>query len=327
MTGSRSPQQRPPVSIVMPVYNGARYVAEAIESILSQTHPDLEFLIVDDGSTDGTPAILARYADLDPRVRVVSQANQGQPVALNRALRMASHAWVAIMDHDDVSLPTRLERQLDAVARYPGIRALGTDADLIDAEGVRFGRRREGPTTEAEFAAIRRRPDGRISLLHPSVLLHRDTVLRLGGYRAEFGVAADSELWSRVADDHLVLVLPEALVRYRFHRQNMSFTQFFVGQDMLRLIAARQVARRCGLPEPDLEELLRAERRRFGLRRLRRLARDRSVYLIWQVQPALRGGHWPRAIALMAGAFALAPDEVVARVPRAARVLTQRSWR
>src|SRR4029453_11062975 len=90
------------VTVLMPVYNGERYVAQAIESVLGQTHRRFEFLILDDGSTDATPRILAEYAARDERIRVVHHANIDQPATLNRGLALARHDWVAILDHDDV---------------------------------------------------------------------------------------------------------------------------------------------------------------------------------------------------------------------------------
>src|SRR4051812_4814918 len=98
----------PPISVLMPVYNAERYVAEAIESILAQSPGDFEFIIIDDGSKDGSLAILERYAARDPRIRLVSRPNTGIVKALNQGLEMASGELVARMDADDIALPGRL---------------------------------------------------------------------------------------------------------------------------------------------------------------------------------------------------------------------------
>ena len=256
----------------MPVHNGERYVAEAIESVLAQTHRDLELVAIDDGSTDGTWAILRGFAARDPRVRAFTQANADQPATLNRGLELAGYEWVAIHDHDDVSLPERLERQLRFLRDHPAVRVLGTYATEIDAAGRDMGSLPFGPASMDEFRRTRA-GDHLLTPVHPSVVLHRPTVLALGGYDPAFGPAADAELWSRVADDHPVLVLPEMLLRYRVHGGSMSFTRLFHQRQLLRWACRRQRARRSGLRIPTFVEHLAWERGPLAMRQanLRRL--------------------------------------------------------
>jgi len=240
------------VTVLMPVYNGGRYLAQAIESILAQTHRDFEFLILDDGSTDETPEILARYAALDPRIRTLRHPNMDQPRTLNRGLELSRNDWVAIIDHDDVSLPRRLELQLEALAREPQARVIGTWATEINAEGRAIRERGRGPLSVDEFRRLRN-AGGRVPLVHASVLLHRPSILALGGYDPAFGAAADTELWTRVAEHHPIIVVPEPLTFYRIHRSSMSFRRLFEQREMLRWIEARARARGCGDPPPSLE--------------------------------------------------------------------------
>lgn len=294
----------PPVSVIMPVYNGEQYLVEAIESILNQTHQRFEFVIVDDGSTDRTWEILQRYAAADPRFRVFHQANMDQPPTLNRALGLARHAWVAVIDHDDISLPERLERQLRLVRECPDARLVGTHAIQVNAQLRELQRRHDGPTTPEEFRRLRA-SNGWLSLTHSSVLMHRDTILALGGYDPAFGPSADTELWSRVADEHLALVVPEPLVLYRIHSRSMSMTRYFEQKRALRWIRVRQLARRAGRPIPTVAELKRAERGRFGLRRPGVVRRDWLRYLKRQRRLALAEGRRARATATLAGIFAL----------------------
>src|SRR4051812_44688990 len=131
-----------PVSILMPAYNAERYVAEAVASVLAQTHRDFELLAIDDGSTDGTLGILQSFAATDPRVRILSHENTGMGRALNAALERCRHEWVARMDADDVMVPDRLERQLAFVAERPGLVVCSTLVRYIDEGGSVIGQNR-----------------------------------------------------------------------------------------------------------------------------------------------------------------------------------------
>lgn len=296
----------PPVSVIMAVYNGERYLAEAVESVLRQTHKDFEFVIVNDGSTDGTRTILDGYAACDGRIRVIDQANADQPTSLNRALSAAGNDWVAVLDADDVCAPNRLEAQLRALRRLPSVRVLGSYAFWMDQSGRNRGIRPLGPTSLPEFERMVERNE-RIALVHPSVMMHRPTILALGGYDARFGAAADMELWSRVSDEHVVMSLPEPLVCYRFQPESMSATRFFEQQLMLRWSQARQSARRRDLPPPDLEEYSESQGGQFALRRLEHLRRDWVQYLKFRKRLESWGGRRMRALLIRLVAMPLAP--------------------
>jgi glycosyltransferase involved in cell wall biosynthesis len=293
------------VTVLMPVYNGERYVAQAIASVLAQTHACFELLILDDGSTDATPRILAEYAARDARIRVLRHANIDQPATLNRGLELARHDWVAIHDHDDVSLPERLERQLEALAREPEARVVGTWAIEINAAGAALGRRCNGPRSAEEFRALHA-AGGRVPLVHPSVLLHRPTILEVGGYDPAFGPSADSELWTRVATRHLIVVVPEPLVLYRIHRQSMSFRRMFEQRARLRWIAVRDEARRRGERIPTLAEL-RDRSPAWSPRRWSELRHDLFWYLRSYCLLSVAEGRRTPAAALALGAALVAP--------------------
>jgi glycosyltransferase involved in cell wall biosynthesis len=297
------------VTVLMPVCNGERYLAQAIESVLAQTHRRFEFLILDDGSTDRTPAILADYAARDPRIRVYRHENVDQPATLNRGLALARHEWVAIIDHDDVCLPGRLERQLEMVARVPEARVVGTWAKEINAAGIEIGARCSGPTTAEEFRALDADAD-RVPLIHPSVLLHRPTVLALGGYDPAFGSSADTELWTRVARHGAIVVVPEPLLLYRIHAESMSFQRLFEQREMLRWILARDRARRLGEPLPSLAQF-RDERRPWQALRWRERRHDLFWFFRAYCLLAAGEGKPLSAAALAVCAAAVAPQNAV----------------
>jgi len=297
----------------MAVYNGERYVAEAVESVLRQTHEDFEFIIVNDGSIDRTQAILDGYAARDGRIRVINQANVDQPASLNRALRATSNDWVAVLDADDICVPRRLETQLRALQWLPSVRVLGSYAFWMDQAGRNRGIRPLGPTSIPEFEKLVER-GGRIAIVHPSVMMHRPTILALGGYDPKFGAAADMELWSRVSDEHVVISLPEPLVYYRFQSESMSATRFFEQQLMLRWSEARQIARRRGLVPPTLEEYFKSPGGRFALRRLNQLRKDWKEYLKFRKRLESWRGRRLRALLIRAVAMPLSPRVFARRV-------------
>src|SRR3954452_3787995 len=125
----------PKVSVAMPVYNSERYLAKAVESILAQTFTDFEFLIVDDGSTDASRAILENYAARDQRIKLVSRPNTGYLIALNEMLERSLGYYVARMDADDVALPQRFERQVKYLDDHPECVLLGSRVTIIDPDG------------------------------------------------------------------------------------------------------------------------------------------------------------------------------------------------
>jgi glycosyltransferase involved in cell wall biosynthesis len=296
----------------MAVYNGERYIAEAIESVLCQTHKDFEFVIVNDGSTDRTQAIIDEYAARDERIRTIVQRNIDQPTSLNRALAAAANEWVAVFDADDVCSPHRLETQLYALQRQPSVRVLGSYAFWIDPAGRKRGVRTLGPTSVAEFKRLVEQ-DELIKMIHPSVMMHRPTILALGGYDAEFGAAADIELWSRVSDEHVVMSLSEPLLCYRIHPESMSARRFFEQQLMVRWVRARQRARHQGLTPPALSEYVKSQGGKFALRQLKYLRIDWVEYLKMRKRIESWSGRRLRALLIRLVGIPLAPYVFVRR--------------
>lgn len=121
----------PLISVVMAVYNGADYLVPAIDSILQQTYSHFEFIIINDGSTDDTTKILQHYEQLDERIKVYAQANQGLPISLNRGIRLARGKYIARMDADDISLPERFAKQVEFMESHPEVGVCGTQIKMI----------------------------------------------------------------------------------------------------------------------------------------------------------------------------------------------------
>jgi GT2 family glycosyltransferase len=208
----------PRVSVLMPVRDGARWLDEAVASIRRQTFDDFEFVAIDDGSVDGSADILESHARSDCRIRMIRQARLGLVAALNRGLTEAHGRLIARIDADDRAHPQRLERQTRYLDAHPEIGLVGCWADKIDEHGLSC--RPLKPETEPDRLAavlLRRNP-----FVHSSVLMRRDIVEKVGGYRAAFEAAEDYDLWLRIAEVTKVANLPELLVQYRWHSRNAT---------------------------------------------------------------------------------------------------------
>ena len=267
----------PLVSVVMPVHNGERFLDESIYSIRNQTLQQLELIVVDDGSTDVSYTIAMRHAAEDIRVRVIQLEHRGLAVALNTGMEAARAPWIARMDADDVALPERLERQMQVLSEQPDIAVLGTHGWIVGTTGRVVGRSRLGPSSREEFARLRSANEA-IYLLHPSVVFARDVVLALGGYRQEYFPAEDVDLWSRVADQHIVLTLAEPLVRYRVHSSAVSLSRFNEQVQAARHVVANTTQRRAGQPELSRAAFRALEQQKPLWRWIRQRLAQRSQY-------------------------------------------------
>ena len=221
------------VTVVMAVRNGSAYVAEAVESILTQTMRDFEFIIVDDGSEDRTPAIVAAYASRDPRVQVVTQQPSGLVTALNCGCAMARSPYIARMDADDRAAPSRLAAQLDVLRDAPTIGLLGTAARVIDASGRPAGML-EFPLTDSEIRALLEIQN---AFVHASVMFRRDVFAAVGGYRSVALAAEDYDLWLRMAEVTQLANLEETLLDYRVHADNVTSAK--LRQQVLTMVGVR----------------------------------------------------------------------------------------
>lgn len=208
---------RPLVSVLMPVYNGARYLREAVDSILDQTYLDFEFIIVDDGSVDDTAAILDSYDDTRI-VRLRNETNLGIVPALNRGLSVVRGEYIARMDADDISLPQRLERQIAYMIAHPEVGVVGTWIRLVDVRGQVTGEW----TFPVTHGLLRWMLCFGSCLAHPSVMLRASVATSIGGYDESFANSEDRDLWLRASSITRLSNLPEILLLYRRHNDSVT---------------------------------------------------------------------------------------------------------
>jgi glycosyltransferase involved in cell wall biosynthesis len=207
------------VTVLLPVYNGAATLAQALESILRQEHRDLELLVIDDASTDGSDAVIRQFAASDSRVvPVLHERNAGLSDTLNEGLERARHELVARMDQDDEALPERLGTQVAFLEANPAVAAAGSWVYHMGSQR-RYDRLVRLPVEHSEIVALLEREN---CMYHPTMMMRRSVVLEAGGYRGAFKNAEDYDLWLRLARRHELANVPTPLLRYRFSVAGMT---------------------------------------------------------------------------------------------------------
>jgi glycosyltransferase involved in cell wall biosynthesis len=222
------------VTVVMPVYNGERFVAAAIESVLAQTYQAFELVIVNDGSPDGSAKEIDHFLP-HPKIRYVEQDNRGVASARNVGIAKGSGDLIALIDQDDLWLPEKLKRQTDYLAVHPNVGLLHSRVECIDGHG------KLRPCTNAIWVyPFEGMCAGRLLLgngIAPvTVVLRRVCVDDVGMFDPCFAPADDWELWIRIARRYPVGFLDEVTARYRFHDQNISQDQLKMQLVVLKII-------------------------------------------------------------------------------------------
>ncbi|MFZ3210274.1 MAG: glycosyltransferase family A protein [Terriglobales bacterium] len=210
----------PPLfTIGMPVYNAMPYLAEALESVLRQTYPHFELLIINDGSRDESLEYLRSLQD--PRIRIVSQENRGLTATLNRLLEEARAPWLVRLDADDVASPERLALVAGALERHPAAGMFYSRARHCGHVGALAAAR----STEGTPKELRRltRAGYLLSIVHSSVVLNVAETRALGGYRFDLHIE-DLDLWWRMALQRDVVFLPQVTVQYRLNHDSVCIS-------------------------------------------------------------------------------------------------------
>lgn len=226
--------KNPKISVIMSVYNGERYLREAIESILNQTFTDFEFIIVNDGSTDSSLEIIQSYDD--ERIKIINnEKNIGLTKSLNKALKVARGEYIARQDADDISLPNRFEEQIKYLERHPEVALLGTNIYKIDENGKIIGKYivLAKPSIKDLFNGNQ--------FNHGSVMFKKEVIDELGGYNELFKYAQDYELWLRIAKHYNIRNVTQILYKLRSHDENIGFKNR--GKSALYFLFAQKITR------------------------------------------------------------------------------------
>jgi glycosyltransferase involved in cell wall biosynthesis len=207
------------ISVVMSVCNGERHLKESVESILSQTFADFEFIIINDGSTDGTREILESYTD--PRIVVVHQENMGLTRSLNRAMAMARGKYIARQDADDISMPERLETQFEYMERNPNIGLVGSYYLVVDEQGKSIDELAQNnlPTNHKDLIKYHFKTH---YVGHGTFFFRRSIIDFTGGYDEDFRFTQDMDFLLRVSERFEIANIPEVLYRWKMCRGNIT---------------------------------------------------------------------------------------------------------
>ncbi len=237
----------PAISVVMPVFNTEAYLARAVQSVLAQTFGDFEFVILDDGSSDASVRIVQEFAENDDRIRFFPLEHRGYVSLLRRGLNHCRGDFVARMDSDDISLPQRFEKQISYLRQHPEVVALGSRVELIDP----YGSRVEKPTHKIMHEEIETELLNGVgwAMVHPSVMMRRDALMKVGGYREDLMVSEDLDLFLRLAEVGRLENLPDVLLQYRQHLGSVNYTKYDQQKAVKRQIVTDAYKRR-GLPMP-----------------------------------------------------------------------------
>ncbi len=240
----------------MPVHNAREYVEAAVSSVLHQTYSDLELIIIDDGSNDGTAELLERYAAADRRVRLIRRTNRGVTESLNEALDLARADYVARMDADDISLSHRLATELNYLERHPKVGIVGAWVKYID-ENSQLDKLRTIPILPLSPPVVQWFLMFGNCIFHPTVMARRSTLQHLGSYRNEAKHSEDLDLWLRACRVTQIANVPEVLLHYRTYWSSISSQHAGPQAELARSLRAQFISDTIGIDAtPESLEVL-----------------------------------------------------------------------
>lgn len=218
------------VSVLLPVYNAEKYLAETLCSLMVQTHKNFEIIAVNDGSDDNSLSILQHYQSIDPRIIIIDQKNSGIVASLNRAASIARGEYLARIDGDDTALPTRFEHQVTELRSNPKCVLVASSFDVMDQESG-FLYQDAVPTNEVD---IRNAMYIRNPIAHGSVMMRKKTFFDAGTYSDSCGPTEDYELWTRLAGLGAIRIINKSLFRWRMNPDGITSTKSNIMEQHMR---------------------------------------------------------------------------------------------
>ena len=213
----------PLVSVILPVYNQEKFVADTIESVLAQSYKNFELVIVDDGSKDKSREIIKGYASADKRIVPVLIENVGKPKAIDAAVAKSKGKFLAFIDHDDLMVPTRLEKQLEYHHNHKDIHATSSHSYYIDEKNVVIGKQQYANLKTKEDCQLARERNQIVICAFSGLMVYKSAFLDVGGLRTRFWPCDDGDFLNRLIENgYNIIILQEFLMRYRIHQSQYS---------------------------------------------------------------------------------------------------------
>ena len=251
----------PYVSVILPVYNQEKYLEETIDSILSQSYRDFELIIVDDGSTDNSAAIIGMFQAKDPRVLAYFESNSGKSLSTNSLVSKARGELCAFLDADDVMLTERLSRQVDFHQSNPQVDASSCHCYYINEKGNMFGVQRYSVGSQVAQYNTAFKNEEFIICSYTGLMVKRKVFLDTGGLKKKFEPCEDFEFFNRLTDSGYTLsVIPEILMKYRIHQSAITVKRPFLVLDTIDFVKHCIRLRRSGKPEISFEDFRQVQK-------------------------------------------------------------------
>lgn len=245
------------VSVLMTTYNSEKYVTETIKSVINQTYKNWEFIIVDDASTDNTYNLISEFCKNDARIKLYKfEQNKGQSYALNFGLKKCAFDLIARIDNDDLMHPDRLQIQVNYMQNYHEVAIVGSYVNYINKNGLVVGK---GKTDFLSTTAIKTKIDDNhiIGFNHPTIMMRKNIIMDIGGYRGEYWPADDIDLWNRVIEKGFRIdIMPEYLTFYRIHNDSVSIHSVKNSLLKSKWVKYNLIRRRSGTNEVSFDEFM-----------------------------------------------------------------------
>lgn len=224
------------VTIITANYNGSQYLGKAIESVTSQTHADIEYLIVDDGSTDSSADVIRSYSEQDSRIQAVFlPRNCGVARARNTGIEKSTGQYVAFLDADDMWAPEKVEKQLAVFREHPKAGVVVTDTALIDGSGRIVESKKNRRKTKQGKVSLYDYIAGKCHL-SINAMTRRECLERCGLFNPSYIIGEDYELWMRITREYEYYYLKEPLHRYRIHGNNATRDKLFNRESKIKIL-------------------------------------------------------------------------------------------
>lgn len=209
---------KPSITVSLSAYNNEKFIEKTIQSVLSQTFRDFEFIIVNDGSKDDTLKIIEKYAKQDARIIVIDRGNKGIIASKNEILALAKGVYIANIDGDDIALPERFRLQKDFLDSHPEMVCVGSDTELIDEKGRFLTKITHNRGLDIRKGIL----EGHGEITNPAAMIRTDAFKKIGGCHTDYLYAEDLDVWLRLDEMGGLDNIPIALTQYRIHPNSAS---------------------------------------------------------------------------------------------------------